>query len=228
MKHILGGVYTKLRGRQLAPEVPSTVLLGFATRKACEAARGAILGMPYHHGKLHFRGRHVRVTCPSRLRIGSGVAFGDGVLIEAFSKNGIQLGDAVTLARGASLCASGVIAEPGEGISIGANTAIGMYNTVWGQGGVSIGSNTLLGPNVLIVSENHRFDRANELIREQSTTRAPVSIGNDCWLGVGVVVLAGVTVGDGCVLGAGAVVTRSLPSGSVAVGVPARVIERRY
>ena len=49
-------------------------------------------------------------------------------------------------------------------------------------------------------------------------------IGDDCWLGTGVVVVAGVEIGDGCVVGAGAVVTRSLPPGSVAVGVPARVV----
>jgi acetyltransferase-like isoleucine patch superfamily enzyme len=227
-KQALGWIYTKLRGRELAPEVPTTVLLGFATRKACEAIRGVFLGLLYHRGKLHFRGRHVRVTCPSYLQIGRGVAFGDNVLVEAFSNHGIRLGEAVTVARGASLCASGVIAEPGEGISIGANTAIGMHNTVWGQGGVTIGNNTLLGPNVLIVSEDHGFVGGGVLIRDQSTTRAPVKIGNDCWLGAGVVVVAGVTVGDGCVVGAGAVVTRSLPSGSVAVGVPAHVIASRY
>jgi acetyltransferase-like isoleucine patch superfamily enzyme len=54
-----------------------------------------------------------------------------------------------------------------------------------------------------------------------------VRLGNDVWLGAGVVVTAGVTVGDGCIVGAGAVVTGDLPSGCIAAGVPARVIGQR-
>ncbi len=54
----------------------------------------------------------------------------------------------------------------------------------------------------------------------------PVTIGDDCWLGEGCVILKGVTLGAGCVVGANAVVTRSAPPGSMLVGVPARVVKR--
>ena len=51
-----------------------------------------------------------------------------------------------------------------------------------------------------------------------------VSIGNNVFIGTDVIIMKGVTIGDNCVIGAGAVVTKNIPSGSVACGVPARVI----
>jgi acetyltransferase-like isoleucine patch superfamily enzyme len=53
---------------------------------------------------------------------------------------------------------------------------------------------------------------------------APISVGNNVFLGAGVTVLPGVSIGDDVVVGAGALVTRDLPSGCVAVGVPAKPI----
>ena len=54
----------------------------------------------------------------------------------------------------------------------------------------------------------------------------PITIGDNVWLGGGVIVLPGVTIGDNAVVGAGAVVTLDLPANVVAVGNPARVIQR--
>jgi acetyltransferase-like isoleucine patch superfamily enzyme len=56
---------------------------------------------------------------------------------------------------------------------------------------------------------------------------APISVGNNVFIGVNSIILAGVTIGDDCVVGAGSVVTRDIPAGSVAAGVPARVLRSR-
>jgi maltose O-acetyltransferase len=53
---------------------------------------------------------------------------------------------------------------------------------------------------------------------------APIAIGDNVWLGGGVIVLPGVTIGDDSVIGAGAVVTEGVPAGVLAVGNPARVV----
>lgn len=53
---------------------------------------------------------------------------------------------------------------------------------------------------------------------------APVTIGNDVWIGGHTVVTQGVAIGDGTVIGAGSVVTRDIPAGVVAVGNPCRVV----
>jgi acetyltransferase-like isoleucine patch superfamily enzyme len=118
----------------------------------------------------------------------------------------------------------------GERISIGARGHIGERCYLWagdGHGRIDIGDNVLLAPEVFITASNYR--RCSGIPMEvQPKDERDVRIGSDVWLGARVVVVAGVTIGDGCVVGAGAVVTRSLPAGSIAAGVPARVVGRRW
>ena len=58
-------------------------------------------------------------------------------------------------------------------------------------------------------------------------TRGGIRIADDVWIGFGVVVLDGVQIGEGAVIGAGSVVKSDIPSGAIAVGVPAQVIKMR-
>lgn len=81
-----------------------------------------------------------------------------------------------------------------------------------------------IGPNVSIITgEHHTMNKERIANRGYEFTRAVV-IGDNCWIGAGVIILAGVTVGSGCSIGAGSVVKANIPPFSVAVGVPARVI----
>lgn len=54
----------------------------------------------------------------------------------------------------------------------------------------------------------------------------PITIGEDCWLGGGVTVCPGVTIGDRCIIGAGSVVVKDIPSDSIAVGNPCKVVRK--
>lgn len=225
---VLRRAYLNLRGRELTSDIRTSVLLALGAEKGTDLARGALAAQRYGaHGSRHLRGPRSVVRDPARLSIGDGVVVGADVVIEAFSRHGVRLGDRVTVARGASLLASGVIREPGEGISIGADSAVGLYNVIWGQGGVTIGADCLLAPHVVMVSENHTYADPDVPIRMQPGERAPIVVEDGCWIGAGVKVLAGVTIGAGSVVGAGAVVTKSLQPRSLAVGVPARVVGER-
>lgn len=117
----------------------------------------------------------------------------------------------------------------GERIEIGARTRIGDDCALWAgneSGWIRIGEDCLFGPQVYITASNYRT-RPGIPVYAQPKDERDVIIGNGCWLGARVLVLAGVTVGEGCVVGAGSVVTQSLPPGAIAVGVPARVVKYR-
>lgn len=87
---------------------------------------------------------------------------------------------------------------------------------------IYIGDCTMIGPNVTIATAGHPI--CPELRRKGLQYNMPVRIGENCWIGAGVIILPGVTIGDNTVVGAGSVVNRDLPSGVVAAGNPCRVM----
>jgi acetyltransferase-like isoleucine patch superfamily enzyme len=176
---------------------------------------------------LLFIGTHVKVRHGYQLTAGKNLILDDNVSINALSVNGIKLGDHVSIARDSILFCTGVIAQKGTGITIGDRTGIGARAFLAGQGGITIGNDVITGPNIQVFSENHNFSDTSLTIKEQGVTKQAVVIGNNCWLGGGVTILAGVTIGDGCVIAAGAVVTKSMPANSIVVGVPAKLIKSR-
>ena len=105
-----------------------------------------------------------------------------------------------------------------DGVSIGPYCALGM---------VEIGENTIVGTGVQIPSGAHQHgtERLDTPIKHQGGRLIRVTIGQDCWLGNGCIVLA--DVGNHCVIGAGSVVTSPIPDFAVALGVPARVLRNR-
>ena len=87
---------------------------------------------------------------------------------------------------------------------------------------IYVGDYTMFGPNVILATAGHPI--LPKLRQEAYQYNMPVHIGQNCWLGAGVIVLPGVTIGDNTVIGAGSVVTKDIPSNVVAVGNPCRVL----
>ena len=114
--------------------------------------------------------------------------------------------------------------DHGHGIKLGENVFINYNGTMLDGGIITIGSNTQVGPNCQFLTPNHPIDYIE---RRKSIERcSPITIGEDCWLGGGVTVCPGVTIGDRCIIGAGSVVVKDIPSDSMAVGNPCRVIRK--
>ncbi len=119
-----------------------------------------------------------------------------------------------------------LLTKPSPKLCIGSNVTIGRNTIVSIKGQCCIGDFTLIGPFVQITDNNHSIKR-NNLIKYQLSSIENVDIGEDCWIGSGAKILAGVTIGNGAVIGANAVVTHDIPPFAIAVGVPARVIKYR-
>ena len=114
-------------------------------------------------------------------------------------------------------------------IEIGDYTHIDVFTTIYGHGGVRIGKMCAIAAGVRIYSQTNRYNFDPRLpIIKQPRKYAEVIIGDDVWIGANAVILPGVRIGDHSIIGAGAVVTKDIPENSIAVGVPAKVIKRRY
>lgn len=110
--------------------------------------------------------------------------------------------------------------------SIGCNSGVGRSCEI--NNGVTIGDNVMMGPEVLIYTQNHCTSNSNIPMRTQGMAEIrPDIIEDDVWIGARVCILPGVTIGKGSVIGACAVVSKSIPRYSVAVGNPAKVVKTR-
>jgi len=89
---------------------------------------------------------------------------------------------------------------------------------------IHIGDDVQIGPNVQLLTPTHPLEP--EQRRAKWEAAEPIAIGDNVWLGGGVIVCPGVTIGADTVVGAGAVVTSDLPAGVLAVGTPARILRR--
>lgn len=110
----------------------------------------------------------------------------------------------------------------GAHVRFGKSVYANFHLTLVDDSYITVGDYTMFGPNVTISTAGHPIDPGLRMRAMQYNM--PVTIGRNCWLGAGVIVMPGVTIGDNSVIGAGSVVTRDIPSNVVAVGVPCRVL----
>jgi nodulation protein L len=109
----------------------------------------------------------------------------------------------------------------GKRMHIAENVLINHSFTAMSIGGIEIGEGTFIGPNVTVVTDNHRLDDVTVL------NCRPVRIGRGVWIGACASVMPGVSIGDDSVVAGGAVVTKDVPAGAVVAGVPARTIRQK-
>ncbi len=163
------------------------------------------------------------------------LSFGEGSLImwkptTIFNERYISVGTDTLIGPGVALSAGMV---PGQEcltspvVSIGDRCLIGKGSGIVGHFSITIGDDVWTGHHVYITDQNHGYTDLTRPISQQSQPERPVVIGNGSWLGHGTIVLPGVTIGEHVVIGANSVVTRDIPSFSVAVGSPAKVV-RKY
>jgi acetyltransferase-like isoleucine patch superfamily enzyme len=177
---------------------------------------------------LVFCERHVRVLHARHVRAGRDLNLEEGCQIMGLSKRGIVFGNRCTVGRFAQIAPTGILGGPvGEGLRLGDNSNIGPYSWIGCSGLVEIGARVLMGPRVNLLAENHNISETDVPIKNQGVTRKSIVIGDDCWLGAGCSVLAGVTIGHDSVVAAGAVITDDVSPFSVMGGVPARVLRMR-
>jgi maltose O-acetyltransferase len=105
---------------------------------------------------------------------------------------------------------------------VGARTFINFGVVLLDVATITIGDDVQVGPNVQFLTPTHPVEA--EPRRAKLEAARPIAVGDNVWLGGGVILCPGVSIGENTVVGAGAVVTRDLPPNVVAVGNPARVV----
>lgn len=98
--------------------------------------------------------------------------------------------------------------------------SIGCY--IQAKNTIQIYSSSMFAPGVKIISANHNYKDLSAHEKERG-----IVIGKNVWIGANVTILPGVNIGDNTIIGAGSVVTKSMPSNSICVGIPCKVIRRK-
>ena len=119
-------------------------------------------------------------------------------------------------------------------IVLGDNVFIGKgaYFSTIIKSGIVIGDKVMFGPNVSLIGGNHNIKQVGSYMYDVENKNddddLPIIIERDVWIGANVVILKGVTIGEGSVVAAGAVVLKSVPSYSIVVGNPGKVLRKRF
>lgn len=174
-----------------------------------------------------FLGTHSIIRHKAKIRMGKTVTIGNYVQINALSREGIVIGDNVSIHNNTIIDCTGVIRNMGEGLIIGNNVGIAQNCFIQVRGKVMIGNDVIFGPGVYLFSENHKFDNPELPVSVQGETRKGVMIDDGVWIGARAVILDGVHVGRNSIIAAGSIVNRDVPPYAIVAGVPAKIIKNR-
>jgi maltose O-acetyltransferase len=135
---------------------------------------------------------------------------------------------------GESFVVSPVTWEYGKHIYLGDGVLINFDCIFLDGADVRIDDGTVVAPRVQFLTAGHPVDPMQRMIYDPFTGKPnggitenrPITIGKNCWIGAGAVILGSVTIGEGTTIGAGSVVTRDIPAGVVAAGNPCQVLRK--
>jgi acetyltransferase-like isoleucine patch superfamily enzyme len=130
----------------------------------------------------------------------------------------VTIESGVALDNGVVLLCSG--APRDDKLVIGSGTYVNRFTMFDASEEIVIGKGCMIGPFCYITDHDHGHEKGRT-IGEQPLLSAPVRVGNNVWVGAGVIILKGVSIGDGAVIAAGAVVTKDVDVGMKVAGVPA-------
>lgn len=102
-----------------------------------------------------------------------------------------------------------------KNLIIGDNVSINRNCVINAGGGVFIHNNVLIGPNVIIYSQNHKFRDISKPIIDQGYSRKKVVIEEGVWIGAGCIILPGVNIGKNSIIPAGSVIRNDVPKSTI-------------
>lgn len=209
------------------PEPPDTTWV----RVAGAAKRG--VGELIH--RTRETGMHWAAIGPATSRGRRFGSFGEGSVIcfppaAIMNERFIHIGDGTMIGPDVTLSAGMAPGQQCVGdavVTIGDRCLVGRGSGIVGHLSIEIGDDVWTGHHVYITDQNHASDDPDVPIARQQQPERPIVIGSGSWLGHGSVVLPGARIGRNVVIGANSVVTAGeIPDHSVAVGSPARVVQR--
>lgn len=183
--------------------------------------KGLIFKMIIKSKGLLLIGSNLRLIKPSAISLSKNVWIWNNVTLFAYGR--IYMGDNCII-RDNVMIWSGK-----DGIKIGDNVSISAGSFLSGTGGkIEIGNNVMLADSVKLYTMGHGYSSKKIPMRDQPGTVGDITIGDDVWIGANVVVLPNVRIKKGSIIGANAVVTKDVEEYSIVGGVPAKLIRHRF
>ncbi len=166
-----------------------------------------------------FRLQHVKMRgfCVIFSFKGSRISLGKGIINSSWTSNMLGLWQRTI-----------IVARHGGSVEIGDNFGIS-GSTIYSTASVTIGKNVTIGANCKIIDNDFHpvdFEQRRLPINGHLAGKAPIVIGDDCFIGMNSIILKGSRLGDRVVVGAGSVVHGTFPDDCIIAGNPAKIIKR--